>query len=62
MNDFSKFMKKTEEAKELIREAAQIVISDSNTEEYLIEGNYYAYDSDDEAVDTVLNFIRKYHF
>lgn len=62
MNEFSKFMKKTEEAKVLIWEAAQILMSDLNTEDYLIEGDYYAYDSDNEAVDTVLNFIRKYHF
>lgn len=60
MKDFSKFLKLTEEAANLIKEAADIVIDDDNTEEYLIEGGYYDFDSD-EPTYTVIDFIKKYY-
>lgn len=61
MNEFSKFMKLTEESAELIRQSANIFISDLNTDDYLIEGGYYDYDTDNPII-TVLNFIQDYYF
>lgn len=61
MNDFKEFMKLTKESAELIRQSANIFISDLNTDDYLIEGGYYDYDTDNPII-TVLNFIQDYYF
>ena len=61
MNEFSKFLKLTKDAANLIEDAAGIVVDDGNTEEYLIEAGYYNFDSDN-PIFTVIDFIEKYYF
>lgn len=60
MNEFSKFMKLTEESAQLIKEATQIYLSDLNTDDYITECGYYDYDNDN-PFKTVLNFIEDFH-